>query len=172
MTTEPLDQTISDKKPADKTETDKPESNPTKITEKNSETEVLEVLKENNDKNPKSQKIPKITNITVKNTNGDAKIIRQNNPEPLPKRKKALTPAEALKLLKTTKEASRKSKTILSKTKKDWNSFTKTNKISTDLKLATKSKNSFLGNSDFLARTQQKKDGLAREARIKGMGKI
>jgi len=170
MTTEPLDQTISDKKPADKTETDKPESNPTKITENNSETEVLEVLKENNDKNsPKSQKITKIPNITVKNTNEDAK---NHNPEPAPKRKKTLTPAEALKLLKTTKEASRKSKTILSKTKKDWNSFTKTNKISTDLKLATKSKNSFLGNSDFLARTQQKKDGLAREARIKGMGKI
>lgn len=136
------------------------EQKPQKTTENVTEPKVSAVLKEKNDK------IPQIT--AVKNTNGDT----TNNTSEPPKRKKALTPAEALKLLKTTKEASRKSKTILSKTKKDWNSFTKSNKLTTDLKLATKSKNSFLGNSDFLARTQQKKDGLAREARIKGMGKI
>merc|ERR1711976_1032171 len=92
--------------------------------------------------------------------------------EPAKKPKKALTPAEALKLLKSEKEKSKKSNTILSKTKSDWKDFTKRKKITSELKLATKSKNSFLENSDFLARTQAKKDDLAREARIKGMGKI
>lgn len=157
-----------DKKPTDSTAKDK-------VIEKNQKSQIstsggLE------DSDVKYSDSTNLESKSLEPNNSDPKILEHKNSETKisepPKRKKALTPAEALKLLKTTKEASRKSKTILSKTKKDWNSFTKTNKLATDLKLATKSKNSFLENSDFLARTQQKKDGLAREARIKGMGKI
>ena len=85
---------------------------------------------------------------------------------------KGLSPAEVLARLKSEKQKVKKSSTVMSKTKRDWSSFTTKNKLTEDLKVATKSKDSYLERKDFLNRTQQVKDGLAKEARLKGMGKI
>jgi len=82
-------------------------------------------------------------------------------------KKKYLTPKQALDILKS-KDLQ---KSIFDKTKEDWIRFTHKHKISQDLINCTKSKTSYFENFDFLTRTQAKKDDLAREARIKGMGK-
>jgi len=161
MTTETLDKTVLDKPESDNNEQVHQKLNQEHIESKS---KIEYQASESHKENTSTENID-----TLHKENKDVNLEDSELPV---KRKKALTPAEALKLLKTEKEATRKSKTVLSKTRKDWSSFTKSHKLQSDLKLATKSKSSFLGNSDFLARTQQKKDDLAREARIKGMGKI